>query len=77
MIQIKNKKIILFDGVCNLCNDAVNFIIKHDKNIIRAGEWFEIIDNIVTISKCKRNTWPSITNKAIFKHLDIVDLINK
>ena len=28
----KDKKIILFDGVCNLCNDAVTFIIKHDKN---------------------------------------------
>lgn len=27
----KNKKIILFDGVCNLCNGAVTFIIKHDK----------------------------------------------
>ncbi|MFC5045677.1 thiol-disulfide oxidoreductase DCC family protein [Aquimarina hainanensis] len=27
-----DKKIILFDGVCNLCNNAVNFIIKHDKN---------------------------------------------
>jgi len=27
----KNKKIILFDGVCNLCNSAVQFIIKHDK----------------------------------------------
>lgn len=27
----KNKKIILFDGVCNLCNNSVNFIIKHDK----------------------------------------------
>lgn len=27
----KDKKIILFDGVCNLCNDAVNFIIEHDK----------------------------------------------
>jgi predicted DCC family thiol-disulfide oxidoreductase YuxK len=27
----KNKKIILFDGVCNLCNNAVNFIIEHDK----------------------------------------------
>ncbi|KQO21154.1 thiol-disulfide oxidoreductase [Flavobacterium sp. Leaf82] len=26
-----NKKIILFDGVCNLCNGAVQFIIKHDK----------------------------------------------
>ena len=23
-------KIILFDGVCNLCNDAINFVIKHD-----------------------------------------------
>lgn len=26
----ENKKIVLFDGVCNLCNDAVTFIIKHD-----------------------------------------------
>lgn len=25
-------KIILFDGVCNLCNSSVNFIIDHDKN---------------------------------------------
>lgn len=28
----KNKKIILFDGVCNLCNSAVQFVIRHDKN---------------------------------------------
>lgn len=27
----QNKKIILFDGVCNLCNSTVQFIIKHDK----------------------------------------------
>jgi len=27
----KNKKIILFDGVCNLCNGFVRFVIKHDK----------------------------------------------
>jgi len=27
----ENKKIILFDGVCNLCNSAVQFVIKHDK----------------------------------------------
>lgn len=26
------KKIILFDGVCNLCNGVVQFIIRHDKN---------------------------------------------
>ncbi|MEW7278053.1 DCC1-like thiol-disulfide oxidoreductase family protein [Aquimarina sp. 2201CG1-2-11] len=28
------KKIILFDGVCNMCNSTINFIIKHDKNDI-------------------------------------------
>lgn len=29
---MKTEKIILFDGVCNLCNSAINFIIDHDKN---------------------------------------------
>ncbi len=28
----EGKKIILFDGVCNLCNGAINFVIKRDKN---------------------------------------------
>lgn len=28
------KKIILFDGVCNLCDSSVQYIIKHDKNDI-------------------------------------------
>jgi predicted DCC family thiol-disulfide oxidoreductase YuxK len=27
----KDKKIILFDGVCNLCDASVQYIIKHDK----------------------------------------------
>jgi predicted DCC family thiol-disulfide oxidoreductase YuxK len=27
----KGKKIILFDGICNLCNRSVQFIIKHDR----------------------------------------------
>lgn len=32
MVDIpKNKKLILFDGVCNLCNSSVQYIIKHDK----------------------------------------------
>lgn len=26
----KNKQILLFDGVCNLCHNAVQFIIKRD-----------------------------------------------
>ncbi|MBP6557252.1 MAG: thiol-disulfide oxidoreductase DCC family protein [Flavobacterium sp.] len=29
-----DKKIILFDGVCNLCNTSVQFVIRHDKNDI-------------------------------------------
>jgi len=28
----EGKKLILFDGVCNLCNNFVNKIIKKDKN---------------------------------------------
>jgi len=27
----EGKKIILFDGVCNLCNGAIQFVIKRDK----------------------------------------------
>lgn len=31
-----NQSVILFDGVCNLCNSAVNFVIKRDKkNLIQ------------------------------------------
>jgi predicted DCC family thiol-disulfide oxidoreductase YuxK len=28
----ENEKVILFDGVCKLCNAWSNFIIHHDKN---------------------------------------------
>ncbi len=31
-MMIDNKQIILFDGVCNLCNKLVKFIIKKDKH---------------------------------------------
>ena len=30
-MSTQNKKIILFDGVCNLCNGSVIFMIKRDK----------------------------------------------
>jgi predicted DCC family thiol-disulfide oxidoreductase YuxK len=30
-MQLPNKPIVLFDGVCNLCNSSVKYIIKHDK----------------------------------------------
>lgn len=30
----ESKKIVLFDGVCNLCNGAIQFIIKRDNSDI-------------------------------------------
>ncbi|CAN5240328.1 thiol-disulfide oxidoreductase DCC family protein [soil metagenome] len=29
---MKNHGVVLFDGICNFCNDKINFIIRHDKN---------------------------------------------
>jgi predicted DCC family thiol-disulfide oxidoreductase YuxK len=46
----KNKKIILFDGICNLCNSAVMIVIKQDKKntflfaAIQSKKGKEIID---------------------------------
>lgn len=33
MSQFNEQDIILFDGVCNLCNGAVDFVIKRDNKI--------------------------------------------
>jgi len=30
--EIKQQKIILFDGVCNLCNGSVLFILQHERS---------------------------------------------
>jgi len=32
--DFEDKNIILFDGVCNLCNTSVNFVIENDKKNI-------------------------------------------
>ncbi|GAA0349133.1 thiol-disulfide oxidoreductase DCC family protein [Bacillus horti] len=34
MNERMNKPILLFDGVCNMCNSLVQFVIKHDKKEI-------------------------------------------
>lgn len=68
----KKDKIILFDGVCNLCNGAVTFIIKRDrKNLFKfatlqseiAEELLiaklpdkELLDSIVLIENGKQYT---------------------
>ena len=30
MVELPNKPLVLFDGVCNLCNSSVQFLIRHD-----------------------------------------------
>lgn len=32
MKNISHQPLILFDGVCNLCNSSVQYIIKHDRH---------------------------------------------
>ena len=52
MISIpKHKKLILFDGVCNLCNNSVQYVIKHDKS------------NQFMLSALQSNTGQDIINK--------------
>lgn len=31
MSEASEHAVVLFDGVCNFCNSAVNFVIEHDK----------------------------------------------
>jgi len=46
----ENKKIVLFDGVCNLCSSAVQYIINHDKKDIFR---FVALQSELGISICK------------------------
>lgn len=47
-----------------------SFINKNDK-------WTNIYDRILDISTKKIKEYPSLTNRAVFKHLDILDFISK
>ena len=40
-------------------------------------KWEIIVEHVKYVSQLKRNSKPSITNKSIFKHMDIVDLLDK
>tara|TARA_R110002049_G_scaffold18364_2_gene70323 strand:+ start:284 stop:703 length:420 start_codon:yes stop_codon:yes gene_type:complete len=44
-----DKKLILFDGVCNLCNTSVQYVIKHDKKnlFLFAALQSEVGQNII------------------------------
>ena len=58
-----NKQIILFDGVCNLCNKAVTFIIKRDEK------------NIFLFSSLQSETGKLLLKKHQLKEIDSIVLI--
>lgn len=49
------------------------FVIKSQNILDTHSKWDDILYNIETISKFKIKDYPSITNKCIFKHMDILD----
>lgn len=62
MINLENKSIILFDGVCNLCNNAVQFIIKRDKNkyFLFSSLQSDVAQDILLHFKLKNSDFDSI-----------------
>ncbi len=62
MNNLKNKSVILFDGVCNLCNASVNFIIKHDKKerFIFASLQSDVAKEILLHFPAKKNKLDSV-----------------
>lgn len=62
MINLENKSIIFFDGVCNLCNNSVKFIIKRDnhKRFLYASLQSDAARDILLQFKIKNSNLDSI-----------------
>ena len=62
MIKKDQKTIILFDGICNLCNGSVQFILKRDKNekFLFASLQSDASKNILLQYNVKKNSLDSI-----------------
>lgn len=72
LMDIENKK-----GEIEELSELLYLIIKNSyEKINNSQEWIEIYSNIELISKLKSKDKVSISNKAIFKHMDILDEFN-
>ncbi len=68
----ENPKIILFDGVCNLCNEAINFVIKRDShNVFK----FAMLQSDLAKKLLTENIACGNTDQADISRLDSIVLI--
>ncbi|MDG3582332.1 MULTISPECIES: thiol-disulfide oxidoreductase DCC family protein [Galbibacter] len=63
MEHLEDKKIILFDGVCNLCNSTVNFVIERDKKDV--FRFASLQSDIGKKLLSERNIDPSVTDSIV------------
>ena len=55
-------------------SEVLYILVTKSANILKhKDDWEKILDNIKIISSMKVSERPSLTNKSIFKHMDILD----
>ena len=68
-LKIENTKVY-----CEVLNEFIFFIIKNSYTIIvDDSKYNKLYENISQIKIMKNNSLPSISNKIIFKHMDLYD----
>lgn len=83
LLELQNNIIKLLDeenkkAIIEELSEVVFLLVSTGKDEFKMdNEWNIIVDNITTISKIKIKTRPSISNKTIFKHMDLIDEIEK
>jgi len=55
-------------------SEVIYILVKNSESVLKdAEEWEEIMNRIIDISQMSNKSRPGITNKTIFKHMDILD----
>lgn len=71
----ENLKIVGKTNELDEISENIYIIIKNGHPMLSSTEeWINILNNITFISLLKVKSYPSITNKTIFKHVDILEL---
>ena len=65
------------DIVDELAEVIFILITNGNSNLYKNDQWGNIMEFVIQISAMKNTAHPSITNKTIFKHMDILDTVEK